>query len=207
MNSSNQTKKLPVTIYAESTPNPNVMKFVANIGLLKDVSVEYTSKAQTKGSPLAQSLFNFPFVSGVFIAANFVSVSKNNSVEWNTVILELRSFIREFLVNGGEAVTELPENKIEVETKNEEAELKTTANPNPVIDGKIIAILEQYVRPAVEGDGGNIQFKSFQNGTVNVVLQGACSGCPSSTITLKAGIEALLKKMVPEVQEVVAVAE
>ncbi|MGE0634792.1 MAG: NifU family protein [Bacteroidia bacterium] len=203
-----ETKKLPVTIYAESTPNPNAMKFVANIGLLKDVSVEYTSKAQAKGSPLAQKLFDFPFVAGVFIAANFVSVTKTNAVEWESITLELRSFIREFLANGGEAVAELPEEKkLEVGGKKLEAENSATAKENPIIDAKIIAILEQYVRPAVEGDGGNIQFKSFEDGKVNVVLQGACSGCPSSTITLKAGIEALLKKMIPEVQEVVAVAE
>ncbi len=202
-----ETKKLPVTIYAESTPNPNAMKFVANIGLLKDVSVEYTSKAQAKGSPLAQKLFEFPFVAGVFIAANFVSVTKTNAVEWESITLELRSFIREFLANGGEAVSELPEKKEEIAVAKTEAVSASTSKANPVIDGKIIAILEQYVRPAVEGDGGNIQFKSFEDGKVNVVLQGACSGCPSSTITLKAGIEALLKKMVPEVQEVVAVAE
>ncbi len=205
---SNETKKLPVTIYAESTPNPNAMKFVANKGLLKDVSVEYTSRAQAKGSPLAQKLFDFPFVAGVFIAANFVSVTKTNAVEWENITLELRSFIREFLANGGEAVAELPEKKeVSPEAKATEVKTEFSTKANPVIDGKIIAILEQYVRPAVEGDGGNIQFKSFEDGKVNVVLQGACSGCPSSTVTLKAGIEALLKKMIPEVKEVVAVAE
>ncbi len=206
MNTAPETKKIPVTIYAESTPNPAAMKFVANIGLLKDVSVEYTSRAQAKGSPLAQKLFEFPFVTGVFIAANFISVTKNNSVEWETITLELRSFIREFLANGGEAVAELPEKPVEA-PKPAISENSTASKSNPVIDGKIIAILEQYIRPAVEGDGGNIQFKSFEDGKVNVVLQGACSGCPSSTLTLKAGIEALLKKMIPEVQEVVAVAE
>jgi Fe-S cluster biogenesis protein NfuA len=205
MISTNEPKKLPVTIYAESTPNPSVMKFVANIGLLKDISVEYTSKAQAKGSPLALKIFEFPFVAQVFIAANFVSVTKNNSVEWESIMLELRSFIREFLADGGEAVTELPEKKESAPTLADKTVTSTKADP--VIDAKIIAILEQYVRPAVEGDGGNIQFKSFEDGKVNVVLQGACSGCPSSTITLKAGIEALLKKMIPEVQEVVAVAE
>jgi len=207
MNTTPETKKLPVTIYAESTPNPAVMKFVANIGLLKDVSVDYTSKAQAKGSPLAQKLFELPFVAQVFIAANFVSVTKNNSVEWESITLELRSFIREFLANGGEAVSELPEKKAEEVITPATTASATSAKSDPVIDAKIIAILEQYIRPAVEGDGGNIQFKSFQDGKVNVVLQGACSGCPSSTITLKAGIEALLKKMVPEVQEVVAVSE
>ncbi len=182
------------------------MKFVANIGLLKDVTVEYTSKAQAKGSPLAQKLFEFPFVSQIFIAANFVSVTKNNSVEWESITQELRSFIREFLANGGEAVTELPEKPVEA-AKPAISENTITGKADPVIDAKIIAILEQYVRPAVESDGGNIQFKSFEDGKVNVILQGACSGCPSSTLTLKSGIEALLKKMIPEVQEVVAVAE
>lgn len=194
------------------TPNPAVMKFVANIGLLKNTSVEYTSKAQTKGSPLAQKLFEFPFVTGVFIASNFVSVTKNNSVEWNIVTQELRNFVREFLAQGEEAVSELPETdnenaaspKKEIEQKNVSAE---TINANPVLDAKIISILEQYVRPAVEQDGGNIQFQSFQDGKVFVTLQGACSGCPSSTLTLKSGIEALLKKMIPEVQEVVAEGE
>lgn len=201
-----ETKKIPVTVYAESTPNPAAMKFVANIGLIKDTSVEYTSKAQAKGSPLALKLFEFPFVSGIFMAANFVSVTKNNSVEWESITMELRDFIREFLTNGGQPITELPEKSVE-ETKPEKAATAVSGKANPVIDGKIISILEQYVRPAVEQDGGNIQFKSFEDGKVNVLLQGACSGCPSSTLTLKSGIEALLKKMVPEVQEVVAVAE
>jgi Fe-S cluster biogenesis protein NfuA len=206
MNTTTEPKKLPVTIYAESTPNPAAMKFVANIGLIKDISADYTSKAQAKGSPLALKLFSFPFVTGVFIAANFVSVTKNNAVEWETITLELRNFIREFLANGGEAVTELPE-KVATEVEKTASPNPAVSSADPVTDNKIIAVLDQYVRPAVEQDGGNIQFKSFENGKVNVLLQGACSGCPSSTLTLKSGIEALLKKMVPEVQEVIAVSE
>jgi len=201
-----ETKKIPITIYAESTPNPAAMKFVANIGLIKNTTIEYTSKTQAKGSPLAQKLFDFPFVSGVFIAANFVSVTKNNSVEWESITMEVRNFIREFLANGGEVITELPETKT-AEALAVKEETPTTVKTDLALDNKIIAILEQYVRPAVEGDGGNIQFRSFEDGIVNVVLQGACSGCPSSTLTLKSGIENLLKKMVPEVREVVAVAE
>lgn len=202
-----EAKKIPVTIYAESTPNPSAMKFVANIGLLKNTIVEYTSKAQAKGSPLALKLFEFPFVTGVFITSNYVAVTKNRSVEWENITMELRSFIREFLANGGEVVSEIPE-KAEMDEELVATEKKISASiPNPELDNKIIAILEQYVRPAVEGDGGNIQFKSFENGTVNVLLQGACNGCPSSTLTLKSGIENLLRKLVPEVQEVIAVPE
>ncbi len=193
----------PVNIYAEMTPNPATMKFVSNrLIIIGDDVVEYTSKEQTIGSSkLAEQLFNFPFIKGVFIAGNFITLTKIESVSWDMVTLELRVFIKSYLDSGSPAVEKMPE------TSNDEA-VADAHNEAPVItsemDQKIVDILEEYVRPAVEGDGGAIHFKSFDEGKVTVVLKGACSGCPSSTVTLKSGIEALLKQFIPEVTTVVA---
>jgi NFU1 iron-sulfur cluster scaffold homolog, mitochondrial len=199
--------KRPVIIYAESTPNPSSMKFVANQLLIRDgATAQYLSKAETKGSPLAAKLFEFPFVKGVFMASNFVTVSKTDAIQWEDVTLELRDFIRIFLTEGNVAITELPKTEVPVDnTFKEKKEVFTEhAAPTTESEVKIVEVLEQYIRPAVEGDGGSITFKSFIDGVVTVQLRGACSGCPSSTMTLKAGIEGLLKRMVPEVKEVVS---
>lgn len=194
---------LPVELYAEMTPNPATMKFVANRELISDGQIaEYLSAAQTKGSSsLAEQLFNFPFVKGVFISANFVTVTKDDSVSWDAMMQELREFIKTFLQNYPEAVQQVP--VIEDRTEVDIMALQDS-EPTTEIDQKIIAILNEYVRPAVESDGGAINFKSFEKGTVNVVLRGSCSGCPSATVTLKQGIEGLLKSMIPEVEQVVA---
>ena len=200
-------KKISVTIYAESTPNPRVMKFVANRAIVLGDSVEYRNIDEAEKSPLAIKLFHFPFVKEVFIARNFVSLTKYDIMEWDDITMEIRQFIREYLADGGVVVEEaydtppqgVPEEKAPLlqEVKIEElSEVET----------RIVEILDEYVKPAVESDGGNIRFISYEDGKVSVLLQGACSGCPSSTVTLKQGIESILKKMLPTlVKEVVAV--
>jgi len=208
-----EIKEIPITIYAESTPNPASMKFVANRILLEGTPVEYTNVEQTKQSPLAAMLFQFPFVTGVFILNNFVTVTKNEAIEWNDIHLELREVIQNFLSKGNSVVNDMHE----AETKSAPENSRTQSNSYRIEDGrqetpalysevdqKISGILDEYIRPAVEQDGGAINFKSFQDGIVTVVLRGSCSGCPSATLTLKAGIEGLLKRLVPEVQEVIA---
>lgn len=200
----------PVTIYAEMTPNPNTMKFVADHMLVNpgDV-VEFLSASDAKGnSTLAEALFNFPFVTRIFIAQNFVTVYKNNLVEWSDISLELREFIREWLSVNEEPVQNIPELEI-LETVSESKQ-KTTTNIAPVIntemDQKIVDLINEYIQPAVEQDGGAIHFQSFDtvSGQVTVILKGSCSGCPSSTATLKGGVENLLKTHIPEITEVVA---
>ena len=191
----NEVKK-PVIVYTESTPNPASMKFVVNRFLLEQGSVEYTSPAQTENSPLARQLFGFTGVSGVFITSNFVTVTKAGDLDWYEISSILREFIKGFM-ESGEPVFTGP--RIQVADPAIE---RTTTNSD--LENKIIETLEEYVKPAVEQDGGAIHFKSYDAGKVTVVLKGACSGCPSSTVTLKAGIENLLKQMLPEVKEVVA---
>jgi Fe-S cluster biogenesis protein NfuA len=185
------------------------MKFVANKMLIEDgQTAEYLSLEDTKdSSKLAEELFQFPFVKGVFIARNFITVTKNDRIKWEYVTNELRVFITNFLSVNLNVVTKLPEPKVKEEVK----EGKTVSHTiEPIIntdnDKAIVDLLEEYVRPAVEGDGGAIHFQSFdeETGKVTVVLKGACSGCPSSTATLKGGIETLLRSHIPQVREVVA---
>ena len=189
VNSESEQKKVPLSVYAESTPNPSVMKFVAN-KKLTDYSIEYKNIGQARGSNLVVELFNFSYVKEVFISENYISITKNDSDDWNNIVLELREFI----------VTSLKINN--VITTGYEPE-KNKSNKKKIaktkIEKKIISILEEYVKPAVSSDGGDIVFDSYQkeNKNVNVILKGACSGCPSSTITLKNGIENILKDMLP----------
>lgn len=188
--------KKVVTVYAESTPNPASMKFVLNSYLLDEGSVEYTSRSQTSNSPLANQLFGFTGITGVFIAANFITVTKIEGLDWFDLMPVIREFIRGFF-QSGEKVFIGP-----VEQAADPAIERTkTAS---ALESKIIETLDEYVKPAVEQDGGAIHFKSFADGVVTVVLKGSCSGCPSSSVTLKSGIENLLKQLIPEVTEVVA---
>ncbi len=196
-------KTIPYSIYAESTPNPVTMKFVANRVLLEQGLAEYTSFEEAKGSPLAMKLFGFPFVTGVFIQSNFITVMKSDMVSWQDVVMELREFIRDYLSQGGEVVTELSD---AIRTPEQLAATTVHAEAASELEEKIIAILDAEIAPAVAQDGGNITFKGYENGVVNVVLRGACSGCPSSTVTLKNGIETLLKNRLPgQIDEVVAI--
>jgi Fe-S cluster biogenesis protein NfuA len=186
-----------VTVYAESTPNPASMKFVLNSYLLEEGSVEYTSKEQAAECPIAQQLFAFSGVSGVFITANFITISKNNDVDWYELMPIFREFIKSYIESGQPIFIGKTE-------KIADPEIEGT-HTGSAIETKIIEALDEYVKPAVEQDGGAIHFKSFDEGIVTLILKGACSGCPSSSITLKNGIENLLKQLIPEVKEVVAV--
>ena len=199
--------KIATTVYAESTPNPKVMKFVANRAIIQGDSVEFMNIDEAKNSPLAMKLFHFPFVREVFIAKNFVSLTKYDAMEWEDVVMEVREFIREYLAEGSVVVHEIEEIQ-EKETPKELTETAAPINQQELgeVETRIVDILDEFVKPAVESDGGNIRFMSYEAGVVSVLLQGACSGCPSSTVTLKQGIENLLKKMLPTlVKEVVAI--
>ena len=197
------TAKIPVSLYAEATPNPNVMKFTANKMLVDTRIYEFNNRAEAVDSPLALELFGFSFVDSVFISNNFVSVSKKaNSIDWSDIVMEMREFIRDYLVDGGLVIKENARAKDDIDIIQHKKELNIEFNE---IEQKIADLLDEYVRPAVEQDGGFISLKKYEDGIVTVSLQGACSGCPSSSQTLKGGIEGLLKKMMPnEVIEVVA---
>lgn len=188
----NKTKKQPVTVYGETTPNPAALKFVVSKMLTKN-AIEFKNIDQTGASPLAKELFKFPYVKEIFIDENYISVTKYEINEWQEITLELRSFIKQYIENGG---TVLDENFIQAVTAKEDTKAKEFDNLD-VTSQQIINILEEYVKPAVQADGGNIAFDSYNetDKTVKVILQGACSGCPSSTFTLKSGIENMLKSM------------
>lgn len=197
------SKKVPVTVYAESTPNPSVLKFVANKKLVT-ATFEFTSIDTAKASPLATELFHFPFVKSVFLDENYVSITKYDVAEWNDITMEIREFIKSYIENGKDIVIA---NAPEVVEKSTEA-LDKNFDTLDDTSKEIINILEEYIKPAVASDGGNIQFESYHPDTkkVKVILQGACSGCPSATFTLKNGIENMLKEMLKDkVQTVEAV--
>ncbi len=190
-----------ISIYTEMTPNPETMKFVANKLLYPGKSIDFP-EAETAGpSPLASELFGFPFIKAVFIASNFVTLTKMPETEWNDVIPSIREFLKQYLEDGKPLVNEEEVAALKPESTNE-----IELNESDVVK-RIKELLDNYVRPAVEMDGGAIQFRSYDDGVVNLMLQGSCSGCPSSMITLKAGIEGMMKRMIPEVKEVVAEAE
>lgn len=193
-------KQTPVTVYAEATPNPAVMKFVANKKIATAL-FEFTSIDEAKLSPLASELFHFPFVKSVFIEENYVSVTKYDMAEWQDITIEVRDFIRNFIADGKDIV--LPEAAEKMQTSTPQLDRKFEALDD--ISKEIVNILEEYVKPAVASDGGNIQFMGYNANekSVSVMLQGACSGCPSSTFTLKNGIENMLKQMLPGKVEVV----
>jgi Fe-S cluster biogenesis protein NfuA len=187
-----KAKKQPITVYGETTPNPSALKFVVSRMLTKN-AVEFKNIDDTAASPLAKELFQFPYVKEVFIDENYISVTKYDINEWNDITLELRSFIKLFIENGG---TVLDEDFIATDTKQEKQQIKNFDNLDTTSQ-QIINILEEYVKPAVAADGGNILFDSYdeKEKRVKVILQGACNGCPSSTFTLKNGIENMLKDM------------
>lgn len=188
--------KKVVTVYAESTPNPASMKFVLNSFLLEEGSVEYTNKEQARECPLAFQLFSFSGVSSVFITSNFITVSKLTDVDWYELIPLFREFIKSFIESDQPVFTGSV-------GKVADPSLERT-HSSSALESKIIETLDEFVKPAVEQDGGAIHFKSFEDGVVTLILKGSCSGCPSSAITLKNGIENLLKQLIPEVTEVVA---
>ncbi|HRG01760.1 MAG TPA: NifU family protein [Bacteroidia bacterium] len=200
---------IPYTIYIEATPNPASMKFVANKVLITErgASAEYKDVSETLTAPIAKQLFQFPFVKTVFISANFITITKTDAVEWDDITVELRVFLTEYLNAGNLIVTALPKQEVAVDNTFTEKTVISTQHvaAKDEVEAKIIEVLDQYVRPAVEQDGGLITFKELKDGIVTVQMRGACSGCPSSTMTLKAGIEALLKRLLPDaVKEVVS---
>ena len=196
-------KKEAVTVYAESTPNPSVLKFVANKNLVP-APFEFNSIEDAKPSPFATALFQFPFIKSVFLDKNYVSVTKFDVIEWEEITLELRTFIKNYI----EAQKEMVANNASERLEKTSAQLDQAYDNLDDTSKEIINILEQYIRPAVASDGGNIAFESYDPETklVKVILQGACSGCPSSTFTLKNGIENMLKEMMgPKIKSVEAV--
>jgi len=195
-------KKQPITVYAEVTPNPGVMKFVSNKKIVP-ATYEFKNIDEAKDSALARELFHFPFVKEVFLDENYVSVTKFDVAEWDDVTMEVREFIRDFLADGKEVVS-----AERIQKSKEGAAQNQAQSVYDDTSKQIIDILDEYVKPAVASDGGNILFQSYEadSKTVNVILQGACSGCPSSTFTLKNGIETMLKNMMGDkVNEVVAI--
>lgn len=185
-----------ISIYTEMTPNPETMKFVVNKLLYPNKSIDFPDAASTGPSPLAAELFTFPFIRGVFICSNFVTLTKTPDTDWMDVIPSIKQFLKEYLEDNRAVINE-----------DEIVSNITLSGDETEVVQRIKELLENYVKPAVEMDGGAIQFKDYHEGVVTLALQGSCSGCPSSMITLKAGIEGMMKRMIPEVKEVVAEAE
>jgi Fe-S cluster biogenesis protein NfuA len=194
-----KTGNTVVSIYTEMTPNPETMKFVANKLLYPGKSIDFPDESTAAPSPLAKELFAFPFIRSVFIASNFVTLSKTPETDWDDVIPTVREFLKEYLEEGKPVI-----NEDQIVVKKD---TNTVSADDTDVVARIKELLENYVRPAVEMDGGAISFKGYDNGTVKLMMQGSCSGCPSSMITLKAGIEGMMKRMIPEVKEVVAEAD
>lgn len=205
METQETTKRPPVMLYTEQTPNPETLKFVTNQMLYPKNTADFKEGEEElakQWSPLAAELFENEAVKAVYICNNFVTITKEFNYEWADVMLELKNFLKNYIQEGKEIVKEGYE-KVQAEQKAEEEEHYEGEEAELV--AKIKNILETYVRPAVEMDGGNIQFKAYKDGVVSVVMQGACSGCPSSTVTLKNGIEGMMKRMIPQVKEVKAI--
>ncbi len=207
-----EKRRIPTAVYAEMTPNPAVMKFVADRMLIDGgAQAAYTTKSAAAGSsPLAEELFNFPFVTAVFISGNYVAVTKDDSLGWEMIVQQLREYLREWLMEHEVCVTQVPD-VLPEPPADERPSVTASAdfiNESEVVpsafDDQIRDLLDNFVRPAVEQDGGAIDFKAYKEGKVYVHMRGACAGCPSSMQTLKNGIENLLKAHIPEVTEVVA---
>jgi len=195
-----QTKRI-VSIYTEATPNPSSMKFVVNKMLYSRKSIEFKSVEDVKEqSPFATALFGNSAVKSIFINNNYVTISKKDEVEWIEVIPEIKEFIRGYLQDEKPLMNEELINEMATEVSS----LNVATGDDDEIVVRIKEILTKYVQPAVEMDGGSIVFRSFNEGIVTLGMQGACAGCPSSTITLKAGIENMMRRSIPEVKEVVA---
>jgi Fe-S cluster biogenesis protein NfuA len=187
--------KTPVTVYAEMTPNPQAMKFVTDIYLC-ETPIEYSSPLHAAENPLAKRLFEFEGIKNIFILSNFITLTKEGKQDWYELLSPIREAIKNYFLNyDAPVLTGIPVKPLSApEVNKPETELET----------KIKSVLEEYVRPAVEQDGGAIDFKSYKDGKVTLLMRGSCSGCPSSSVTLKGGIENLFKKMVPEVKEIIA---
>ncbi len=197
--------KNPVLLYTERTPNPEALKFVTNNMLYRGTADFQEVELAQKYSPLATELFEFPYVKGVYISNNFVTVTKELNYSWDDIMLKVKAFIKTYVEAGQPIIDDSFQEYVEEQeaTKREKEGVVYSEDEGEVVT-RIKDLIETYVKPAVAGDGGNIEFESFEDGVVSVLLQGACSGCPSSLITLKQGIEGMLKRMIPEVQSVEA---
>jgi len=197
------TTSNPVMLYTEQTPNPESLKFVTNKMLYRGTADFRERTLADEWSPIASALFDFPYVKGVYICNNFITITKEFNFKWEDLMMKLKDFIKTYVEEDNVILKEgFTEAMIELEKENGAGYEYTGDEAELVV--KIKDLIDTYVKPAVEMDGGNIEFKSWKDGIVTVVLQGSCSGCPSSTVTLKAGIEGMLKRMVPEVKEVVS---
>lgn len=193
--------KSPVMLYTEQTPNPEALKYVTNRLLYRGIADFKEKDLAAEWSPMANSLMELPYVKSIYFNNNYVTVTKEINYDWAEIMLKLKEFIKDFIENGGEVVKEgFAEFAEQQMTQNNASQF---AGEDGEIAKKVKELIDTYVKPAVEMDGGNIEFKAFEKGRVFVTMQGSCSGCPSSTVTLKAGIEGMLKRMVPEVTEVV----
>lgn len=196
------TSKQVLLLYTEQTPNPESLKFVSNKMLFRGIADFKTLESAKEWSELAVALFGLEYVQSVYISNNFVTITKKPDYSWHEIMLPIKDFLKNYIEQGGSVVHEKYSEHIEQqelaanEGKYDEKDIE--------IVRRIKEMITNYVKPAVEMDGGNIEFKSYHQGVVTVMMQGSCSGCPSSTVTLKSGIEGLLKRMVPEVTEVVA---
>ncbi len=193
--------KSPVMLYTEQTPNPEALKYVTNRLLYRGIADFKDKDLAAQWSPMANALMELPYVKSVYFNNNYITITKEMNYEWADIMLRLKEFIKEYLEKGGEVVKEGFTTFWEQYTAQQNA--AQFAGEEGEIARRIKDLIDTYVKPAVEMDGGNIEFKAFDKGRVYVTMQGSCSGCPSSTVTLKAGIEGMLKRMVPEVTEVI----
>lgn len=194
--------KSPVMLYTEQTPNPETLKFVTNRMLYRGTADFKDVDFAREWSEMATAIFEFPYVKGVYICNNFVTVTKEFNYEWSDIMLPLKEFIKAYVTDEKPIIHDGFEEAM-AERQSQLAQESYEGESGPIVQ-KIIELIDTYVKPAVEMDGGNIEFKSYKDGVVTVIMQGSCSGCPSSTVTLKSGIEGMLQRMVPEIKEVVA---
>ncbi len=196
------TTKNPVLIYTEQTPNPESLKFVTNKMLYSGTADFKTRELADQYSPLAAALFDLPYVKAVYICNNFVTITKELNYEWQDLMIRTKDFIKDYIAADKPIILEGFAEAMDALEKERMSQITYSEDEGELV-ARIRELIDTHVKPAVEMDGGNIEFKSFQDGIVTLIMQGACSGCPSSTVTLKSGIEAMLKRMVPEVKEVV----
>lgn len=193
--------KSPVMLYTEQTPNPEALKYVTNRMLYRGIADFKEAELAAEWSPLAHSLMQLPYVKSVYFNNNYVTITKEMNYDWAEIMLKIKEFIKEYVENGGEIVREgFAEYWDKLQAEQNAGQF---SGEDGDIARRVKELIDTYVKPAVENDGGNIEFKAYEKGRVYVIMQGSCSGCPSSTVTLKAGIEGMLKRMIPEVTEVV----
>jgi len=195
--------KSPVMLYTEQTPNPESLKFVTNRMLYQGTADFREEELAKEWSPLATALFNQPYVKGVYICNNFVTITKEINYNWEDIMLKGKQFIKGYIEDGGDIVSDGFQEAMAKLEAEKGTGYEYTGDEAEIVQ-KIKDLIETYVNPAVEMDGGNIEFKSFKEGIVTVVLQGSCSGCPSSTVTLQSGIKGMMQRMIPEVKDVVS---